>query len=177
MTTAMRTSRPRSLLRFRLLTTFGLGLMKPASGTWGSLPPPILAALLMGAGLGPAAHPWAYNGILALVLLVFAGACVLFGDHAEARFGKKDPGQVVADETAAQCIPLMFLPGAAVSHWWSAGATLLLAFLAFRVFDVIKPWPARGIQRTPGGWGILLDDLLAGAYAMAVVQAAVRLAL
>jgi phosphatidylglycerophosphatase A len=159
-------------LRFQLVTTFGLGHMKPASGTWGSLPPPLLAGAMMWAGFGPAQSPWVYNGVLLAVLVVFSTSCILYGDHAEARFGSKDPGQVVADETAAQCMPLMFLPWTAVWPWWRAGATILLAFLAFRVFDIIKPWPARGIQRTPGGWGILLDDLVAGFYAMVVVQGA-----
>ncbi len=157
--------------RLLLVTTFGLGHMKPASGTWGSLPPPLLAGVLIVLGLGPVAHPWIYNGLLLAVLVVFAVACIVDGDRAEARFGKKDPGQVVADETAAQCIPLMFLPTVALITWWTAAATILLAFLAFRVFDIIKPWPAREIQETPGGWGILLDDLIAGFYAMIVVQA------
>src|SRR5438093_667150 len=129
----------RTPIKFRFLTTFGLGLMRPASGTWGSLPPPLLAAGMMAAGLGPVASPWVYHGVLAAVLVVFSLACILYGDHAEARFGKKDPGQVVADETAAQCIPLMFLPAAALSPWWHAAATILLAFLSFRIFDIVKP--------------------------------------
>ena len=157
-------------LRFQLITTFGLGHMKPASGTWGSLPPPVLSGVLIVLGQGPAANPWLYNGLLIATLLVFSAACILFGDHAEARFGKKDPGQVVADETAAQCIPLLFLPAIAVLTWPVAAWTILIAFLSFRIFDIIKPWPARGIQKTPGGWGILLDDLVAGLYATVVVQ-------
>lgn len=164
-----------SALRFRLLTTFGLGHMRPASGTWGSLPPPILAAGLIALGMGPAGSPVVYNGLLLLVLIVFSGACILYGDHAEARFGGKDPGQVVADETAAQCIPLMFLPAAAVATPLLAGFTLLYAFLCFRLLDIVKPWPARQIQETPGGWGILLDDLVAGVYALVLVQGASRL--
>lgn len=158
-------------LRFQFLTAFGLGHMKPASGTWGSLPPPLLAIGMMALGFGPVRSPWVYNGILFVILIVFSAACILYGDYAEARFGRKDPGQVVADETAAQCIPLMFLPAVALVTWWMAGLTVLLAFLSFRAFDIWKPWPARGIQQTPGGWGILLDDLVAGLYAMVVVQA------
>lgn len=168
---------PSTPLKFYFLTTFGLGLMRPASGTWGSLPPPILAGALIAAGVGPVSHPWIYNGILAAVLLVFSAACILYGDHAEARYGKKDPGQVVADETAAQCMPLMFLPAVAVAPWWHAAGVILGAFLAFRVLDIIKPWPARGIQKAPSGWGILLDDLAAGVYAAIIVQAGARLLL
>ena len=48
------------------------------------------------------------------------------------------------------------------------------AFVLFRIFDIIKPWPARGLQRVPGGWGILIDDLIAGLYAAAVTQLTVR---
>lgn len=119
---------------------------------------------------GPAQTPLLFNAVLALVGLFFAAACLFQADAAEARFGKKDPGQVVADETAAQCIPLLFLPASAVRDWPHAAGALVGAFLLFRIFDIIKPWPARGLQRIPGGWGILIDDLFAGLYAAAIVQ-------
>lgn len=162
---------------FLLVTTFGLGHMRPASGTWGSLPPVLLAGALIGAGLGPHAAPWVYHGALVAVFMVFSLACLVMGDRAEARFRRKDPGEVVADETAGQCLALMAIPGAALATPTGAGATLLGAFLAFRVLDIIKPWPARQVQRVPGGWGILLDDLFAGVYALVLVQAATRILL
>ena len=56
-------------------------------------------------------------------------------------------------------------------------ATLALAFVAFRLCDIIKPWPARGLQRRPAGWGILLDDLASGAQTLLIVQAITRLAM
>jgi phosphatidylglycerophosphatase A len=112
---------------------------------------------------------------MALVLLIFAGACIRDGEAAEARFGKKDPGQVVADETAGQCLPLMFLPATAVAGWPAMLMTLPLAFVSFRIMDIVKPWPARQLQRVPGGWGILIDDLFAGVYALVVVQVVTRL--
>jgi phosphatidylglycerophosphatase A len=167
---------PTPLLRFRLLTTFGLGHL-PISGTWGSLPPPIIAGILIAIGLGPIESPGIYHIILLAILLVFSAACILYGDHAEARFGSKDPGQVVADETAAQCIPLMFLPAAALATPALTAFTIFYAFIAFRIFDIVKPWPARTIQATPGGWGILLDDLIAGVYALIFLQAAAILVL
>lgn len=164
----------------RLITTFGLGHLRPASGTWGSLPPVLLATIILGAGHGAEFSPhatlwWVYHVVLAAIAIVFSWACVHDGGAAEARFGKKDPGQVVADETAGQCLPLMCIPASAVTGWGPMLMTLALAFVSFRVMDIIKPWPARGLQKVPGGWGILIDDLFAGVYAAIVVQVVTRL--
>lgn len=158
----------RSGIFWDLLTVFGLGHMRPASGTWGSLPPVVLAGVLILIGAGPASLPWVYLGLLALVLVIFAGACVLHGDDAEARWGA-DPSEVVADEVAGQCIPLMFLPAAVEDEAWMAIVMLAAAFFAFRFFDIIKLEPANALQRLRSGWGILLDDLAAGLYAGAAV--------
>jgi phosphatidylglycerophosphatase A len=68
----------------------------------------------------------------------------------------------------------MFLPAASVRDWAHAGATLLGAFLLFRVFDILKPWPANQLQALPKGWGILADDLAAGVQALLVVQLLTR---
>lgn len=163
--------------RLLLITTFGLGYRRPASGTWGSLPPPAIAWAMMLAGMRPAQTPYAYHGVLIGVLALFSYACVRDGDRAEARFGEKDPSNVVADETAGQTLPLMALPASAVGSAWHALLTCAAAFVLFRIFDIIKPWPARGLQRVPGGWGILLDDLFAGLYAAAIVQLSTRLLL
>ena len=154
----------------RWITVFGLGSMRPASGTWGSLPPVVVAAGLMLAGHGPSQSPWIYHATLATLFLVFCGACVFQGDAAEAHFGRKDPGNAVADEVAGQCLPLMFLPAVSVATPGAAAMTVFYAFIAFRILDIVKPWPARGLQRIPGGWGILIDDVVAGLYAAAVVQ-------
>lgn len=163
-----------------LLTTFGLGKLRPAPGTWGSMPPVFVAGLLIIAGLGPnqtLVHWVVYNGVLLGVLVLFSAACVKYGDAAEARFGKKDPGQICADETAGQCLPLMLLPAHVVSSPSAAIATLGLAFITFRIMDILKPWPAFRLQRAPAGWGVLLDDLAAGIQAAIVVQVVARVAL
>jgi phosphatidylglycerophosphatase A len=169
-----------------LVTTFGLGRLRPAPGTWGSVPPVILAALLLILGLGPrtTSEGWewtwgawlGYHGVMALVLVVFSVACLAFGNEAEAVFGKKDPGSVCADETAGVTLPLMFLPAGAF-HGEHALWTLVLAFLAFRATDILKLPPARGLQRFPAGLGILVDDLVAGVQAMLLVQMVTRLAM
>lgn len=163
-----------------LLTTFGLGKLRPAPGTWGSMPPVVFAGLLVIAGYGPdqtLVHWALYNGALLAVLLVFSGACVAFGEAAEVRFGKKDPGQICADETAGQCLPLMLLPAHAVATPGATVATLALAFLSFRIMDIIKPWPAFRLQKARAGWGVLLDDLAAGVQAAIIVQVVIRVAL
>ncbi len=160
--------------RLNLVTVFGLGHLRPFPGTWGSLPTVILAAVLWGVGLGPGPHPVIFNLILAAVLVFFTLCCAILGDLAEAKFLKKDPSQVVADETAGQAIPLLLLPASALATPGMAALTLLLAFVAFRFMDIVKPPPAHQIQAVPGGWGLVLDDLVAGVYAMAVVQVALR---
>jgi phosphatidylglycerophosphatase A len=162
-------------LRLLLITTFGLGHMRPASGTWGSMPTVVLAAALMFAGAGPAASPVLYHAVLIAWMLIFCIACLVGGREAEAAFGKKDPGQAVADETAGQAIPLLFLPAVATSTTNHTLLTLALAFVAFRVFDIIKLPPARQLQRLKGGIGILIDDLIAGVHALIVVQIVTRL--
>jgi len=153
------------------ITVFGLGHLRPASGTWGSLPPVVLAAALIASGFGPGTHPWIYNGSLLLVMLFFCGACIVQGNSVEARsIEGKDPSDAVADETAGQCLPLLFLPAQSLASPTLAAFTLLYAFLSFRILDIFKPWPANALQRVPAGWGILLDDLFAGLYAAALVQ-------
>lgn len=142
------------------LTTGGLGFLRPAPGTWGSLPPVLAALLLHRIGASPAvslgvALAW---GVLASL------ACLWWGTHAEARFGRKDAAEVVADETAGVALPVTLavavpLPGLPVV--WA----LVVAFLLFRLFDALKPWPVGALERLPGGWGVLADDLMAGVYA------------
>lgn len=172
--------RPLSGLGEAMLTTGGLGRLRPAPGTWGSMPPIALAGTLMLLGWRPegagVVSAIGYHGVLASVVIVFCYACVRFGDFAEVHFNKKDPGSVCADETAGQCLPLIALPAASTSGLVPMALTLALAFLSFRIFDILKPWPADRLQRYPGGWGILLDDLAAGVQAMVIVQLVTRLA-
>lgn len=157
---------------FDLVTTFGLGHLRPASGTWGSLPPALIAAAMALLHLGPAQAPWLYYPVMTALCLVFGAACVVFTDEAEARFGR-DPKEVVADETAGQAIALLAVP--LVASPLAAVAWIGAAFLLFRAFDIAKPWPANALQRIPGAWGVLLDDVAAGAYAGITLVAAAAL--
>lgn len=169
-----------------LITTFGLGLLRPAPGTWGSIPPVALVGVLMllvragvGDGLvvldGWGVPAWcAYHLVMLLVLAVFSYGCLAYGTAAEAHFNKKDPGSVCADETAGVCLPLMLLPASSFETFGKGLLTLGSVFLLFRIFDILKLPPARGLQRHTGGVGILIDDLVAGVQAMIVVQILVR---
>ena len=147
---------------FQLLTVFGLGHLRPASGTWGSLPPVLLAGVLLAIGVGSPV----WYATLAGMLVLFAGACVVLGDQAEARWGK-DPSNVVADEVAGMCVTLLLAPPALMHDPSRALIALIAGFLLFRCFDVFKEIapPAARLQHVRGGWGILLDDLVSGAYA------------
>lgn len=165
------------------LTAGGLGFLRPASGTWGSLPPVVVAV-----GLANLGQPvWSIEVSMILLLAIGTVACLRFGRIAEETFGRKDPGQVVADEVAGQAVALLFLPWAgvvatagepalpcAMSPWMYNLALGTAAFLLFRVFDILKPPPARGLQRLQGGLGIVVDDLIAGAMAAVVLQILVR---
>lgn len=158
----------------RALTVHGFGLLKPFPGTWGSLPPVFLAGLILAAGFGftdtSLGMQLPYYLPLAGVFLWSCWACITKGHLGEAIFNKKDPGAVVADEVAGMCIALIALPVTADSSAIEIIAWLVGAFLAFRFFDIIKPSPAREMQHIRGGWGILLDDLVAGVYALLTIQ-------
>ena len=83
-------------------------------------------------------------------------------------FRKTDPHEVVIDEVAGQFLTLTAVPN---TSWVWLG----FAFLLFRAFDIVKPFPARRAERLSGGWGIVTDDLVAGVYAAVVVFAAGKL--
>jgi phosphatidylglycerophosphatase A len=150
------------------LTVGGLGLLRPAPGTWGSLPPVVLGLGMVALG----APTGAILGLLGGLVVLGSLACLRYGDQGEAIFGKKDPGAVVADETAGQALVLLALPWPADLGQAAVGA--FVAFVLFRIADIVKPWPAGRLQRIPGGAGILIDDLVAGLYAAIAAAIVVR---
>ena len=152
-------SSPRTPWAWLIATVFGAGLLKPGPGTWGSL-----AALLLWAAYAWLAHPAPQTLLIALVLgIVISIAIGVPAATIVAReSGREDPGFVVIDEVTGQWIALLLCP----ADWRQA----LLAFVLFRLFDILKPPPARQLERLPGGWGIVFDDVAAGLYAWGVAS-------
>lgn len=100
------------------------------------------------------------SAIILGVALVLTAVGIWASGRAEKYFGRLDPGPVVIDEVVGQMITLLLRPDA---PWkW-----LIAGFLLFRVFDTTKPFPARRAEHAPGGWGIMLDDVVAGCYGLA----------
>jgi phosphatidylglycerophosphatase A len=158
----------------RLLTScFGLGWLPVAPGTWGSLPPAIIFALTCQLG----ASALIVGIVMAAVILAGSVACVRLAPDAIAATGKNDPGEVVADEVAGQGVTFLVSPllGTGPVSSGQMWLVALAGFLLFRAFDIAKPWPIRKLEKFPQGWGILADDLLAGAFAAVVLQIGVRL--
>lgn len=110
-------------------------------------------------------------GATMLVELAVVAALLVVGalaaTRAEGALGTTDPGPVVIDEVMGMGVTLIAAP----LTW----ATAILGFLLFRVFDIVKPPPARQLEKAHGGWGIMLDDLAAGIYAWVVLQIAIWL--
>ena len=141
-----------------LASCFGLGRLPLAPGTWGSLPPVVLFAL-MGYLEAPAA---AISIVMAALALLGCVVCVEFAPASIAATGKADPREVVADEFAGQAVTFMAIPAVPTNQIW---LTAVLGFLLFRFLDIAKPWPSRKLEKLRKGWGILADDLMAAAYA------------
>ncbi|HYM78869.1 MAG TPA: phosphatidylglycerophosphatase A [Candidatus Dormibacteraeota bacterium] len=142
-------------------TFFGIGRLRPGPGTWGSA-----AAMLLWAALAYALPPAVRTPtVIALAILI-----ILIGIPAATQVarasGNKDPQFVVIDEVAGQLIALIAVPLA-----WQ---TFLAGFILFRGFDIVKPPPVRQLEKLPEGTGIVLDDVAAGIYALAVMQILLR---
>jgi phosphatidylglycerophosphatase A len=136
-----------------IATGCGIGLLRPAPGSWASLAAlPCGWLLMMGFGV---------SGPLVVAAVAFAAGCWASARVAEAS-GIFDPGFVVIDEIAAQLLIL----AAAPLDW----RFYLAAFLLFRLFDIWKPFPVNWLDRTiKGGIGIMLDDIAAAFYALALI--------
>ena len=148
---------PAPLWATLVATFFGVGRLRPGPGTWGSL-----AAVLIWLGLSrfiaPTWQTLTLGGIAALATAVGIPSATTTAKAS----GVKDPQFVVIDEVAGQWITLLFAPVA-----WK---TLLAGFILFRGFDIVKPPPVRQLEKLPWGMGIVLDDVAAGFYALAVMQ-------
>jgi len=132
-------------LAYILGTGLGSGYTPWAPGTAGSFCALIIFYLI------PLADPY----WLILIAILFA-AGVWSSTRIERDLDIKDPPQVVIDEWLGQWLTLLFLPRSSL--------ILLLGFLIFRIMDILKPFPAGKSQAIKGGWGIMLDDVIAAVY-------------
>ncbi len=140
-------------------TFFGAGYLKPGPGTYGSV---AAAVLWLTAGwlLHHNTHQLTVVTALGVVLATAIGIPAATRVAREA--GREDPGFVVIDEVAGQWVALLFVPPV----WTNA----LVAVLLFRFFDILKPPPIRRFEALPEGTGIMVDDLVAGVFALAATQ-------
>jgi phosphatidylglycerophosphatase A len=139
-------------------TFFGVGLLRPGPGSWGSAATVLLWWLLT---------RWIALNWQPAAAVLLAALAVVVGIPAATRVARasalKDPQFVVIDEVAGQLITLIGIP----VSWKS----LLLGFILFRGFDIVKPPPVRRLEQLPEGVGIVIDDVGAGLYALMIMQA------
>jgi phosphatidylglycerophosphatase A len=146
----------------QIATVFGLGSVFPAPGTAASVVALPAAWLIVHIGDGA----WERRGMLLLAgLAIFALGAWASELYARAE-GREDPSECVVDEVAGQWVACAFAP---ISLFGFA-----MAFLLFRVFDITKLWPVNLAERVPGGLGIMLDDIVAGVMAGAVIAVLVH---
>jgi phosphatidylglycerophosphatase A len=146
----------RSFYKF-LLSGFGVGWLPLAPGTWGAAVAVLLAAGLAALKLPPSVEVLILSG----VTLIFTWIGIKGSDMLADEWGK-DPKQTVIDEVVGTWISIIGMP--------LTGLNLLLAFVLFRFFDILKPLGIRQAERLNGGWGVMVDDILAGVYANITLQ-------
>jgi len=137
----------------RLATCFGIGWIPIASGTFAS-------AFALPFGFALVLLGWQAVAIAsAIATIVGVWAC---GAHAK-KVRIHDPSECVLDEVAGQWLALLPVALAVREDW----RPFAMAFFLFRLFDILKPWPLSAAERLPGGWGVMMDDVLAGLIAAA----------
>jgi phosphatidylglycerophosphatase A len=147
-------ARPKTPLWATLVATFfGIGLLRPGPGSWGSAATVVLWAAAM--HCIPVSWQTLATGLAALFAVTIGIPAATMVARSR---GLKDPQFVVIDEVAGQLITLLAVP----LTWKS----LLAGFILFRVFDILKPFPIRRLEQLPEGTGIVIDDVGAGLYAL-----------
>jgi phosphatidylglycerophosphatase A len=146
-------------LHIILATAFGLGYVPKGPGTAGTALGVLIAVLLSVQGTTPLF-------IITVLLTFFA---VWNADCAEKIFGEKDSQKIVIDEVVGMMVTMIAVP----LSWQS----VLAGFLFFRFFDIVKVPPIYQTQKLKGGWGVVMDDVVAGVFANIVLQIFVRVAL
>ena len=157
------------------VATCGVGYMPVAPGTWGSAVGVGIYLLLRTSSeqvfAYAVARGWSVPPLESFRMTFMLGMLILItiagiwaASRAESLLGRKDPGAVVVDEVVGQLITFLFVP-------FNAGLWAIVAgFLAFRTFDIWKPYPIRRLEALESGLGIMADDVLAGAYAATLMS-------
>ena len=146
--------RPSARVALVIATAFGAGYSPIAPGTAGSAVTLVILWLVPFSRLGL---------VIFFVVVTLAGT---WAAHvAEAAIGRKDPGAIVIDEVAGMTLSVLVLPLPFTTP------VLLVGFVLFRIFDVVKPFPAGRSQALGGGVGVMIDDIIAGLYALIVLLA------
>jgi phosphatidylglycerophosphatase A len=148
---------PKSRLSWLIATFFYIGYMRPGPGTWAS-GATVLLWWLAARAIPPGwLVPAAVLGAAAVTLIGIAPSTVVARESAT-----EDPGFVVIDEVAGQMIALIGAP-----LGWKY---LIAGFILFRSFDIVKPFPLRRLEKLREGYGIMMDDVGAGLYALVLLQ-------
>ena len=143
-----------------------------APGTWAS---GLVCGIFLAIAMASEAGVVCIGIIMLAIAAITSVACLALGRFAQQSFARPDPGQCTLDEWAGQALTLAFLPILpAIGQWPGCLATAAVAFVSFRLFDILKPPPVRQLERFPAGLGILLDDLAAGIYANIASQIILR---
>ncbi len=148
---------------FWWVTFFGSGLIKPAPGTWGSYAALMVGYILIIQGI-------TLVGLLTATLLITIVSIIAI-NKIEAETGIHDAPEIVIDEVAGQWLAMVPL-----LYFTPDIGRLLVAFLLFRIFDILKPWPIRWLdEKVGGGFGVMIDDILAGIISGLLLYAALSL--
>ncbi|MDE6560102.1 MAG: phosphatidylglycerophosphatase A [Muribaculaceae bacterium] len=144
-----------------IATSFGAGFLPVAPGTWGALVGIILWLPLY---LWCPGTPALIATVVAIVFFAVAGT---WASTVSEKYWGKDPVAACVDETVGQLISLLPLCGGPhVSPWW----LIIVSLALFRFFDIFKPLGIRKMEKFPGGWGMMADDILAAIYAACLVE-------
>jgi len=134
-------------------TSLGIGYIGKGAGTVAAVACSVCWYLAYRGGYQPT------SSLLITIAITFLG---IWSSNEVAKIWGKDPARVVIDEVAGMCISLLFIP-VALKY-------VIAALILFRFFDIAKPLYIKKIEKLPGGWGIMLDDVLAGVYANLILQ-------
>jgi len=144
-------------------TAFYSGYSPVAPGTAGTLV--AMALYMLENMIFSDIQPQVINAINLFMVILLIYPSIKLGDAAEKFYGTKDPQHVVIDEVLGYWIGILFLP--------FCFSYAIMAFIIFRVFDIIKPFPAGSLESLKGGLGIIVDDMIAGLYTLVLMHTAV----